>query len=78
MSNDLVLGVNWLVELLNQNRSIHMRDGLGTFISKTSYEWTICGRDDVMDFQSELVFYDLATCLIAAKSLKARFLEKNE
>ena len=69
----LVHDTEWLIELLSRNRSIHLRDGLGTFISKTNDGWRICGRDDVKALLEKTLFDDLSFCLKVAKTLKSRF-----
>jgi hypothetical protein len=69
---------NWLIELLEQNRSIHIHDGLGTFIRKTDFGWEICGREDVINSLDKKIFNDLSAALESAKSLHNIFLNKQK
>lgn len=66
----------WLIELLTQSRSIHIHDGLGTFVQKTNYGWKIKGRDDVIDLLDQKIFNDLSLALKIAKSLKNKLSRK--
>lgn len=66
----------WLIELLTQSGSIHMRDGLGTFVHKTSYGWHIKGRDDVITLLDKTIFDNLSLALKVAKSLKNKYTKK--
>lgn len=68
---------NWLIKLLEQNRSIFMKDELGTFVQKTSRGWTVRGRDDVIALLQTTTFDDLSITLSVAKSLKNRFAKQN-
>lgn len=69
---------DWLIQLLNQSKSIHMKDGLGTFLHDTSDGWRICGRDDVVILLEKRIFDNLSEALFAAKSLKDIFLHKKD
>lgn len=69
---------DWLIQLLSQNRLIHMRDGLGTFLHNTSDGWRIRGRDDIVVLLDKRIFDDLSEALFAAKSLKDRFLKQKD
>jgi len=66
---------DWLIELLEQNEFISIRDGLGTFVHKTNYGWVVCGRDDAIQLLDCRIFGNLSTALNIAKSLHAIFTE---
>lgn len=70
--------IDWLIQLLSQNKSIHMRDGLGTFLHDTSDGWRICGRDDVVVLLEKRIFDNLSEALFVAKSLRDMFLHKKD
>ncbi len=71
-----VLDTEWLIQLLSQNKSIHIHDGLGTFVIRTADGWKICGRDDVIAVLVKRRFDDLRVALYTAKSLKTKFLRR--
>lgn len=64
------LDPDWLIELLKQNRSISIHDGLNTFVQKTNNGWKICGRNNVISLLIKRTFNDLSSALVVAKSLK--------
>ncbi len=70
------------MKLLEQNTTIHMRDGLGTYIHKINirydpieYGWKIKGREDVTKLLRQSLFDNLSSALSAAKSLCHKFQE---
>ena len=68
----------WLIKLLSHNKTIHIRDGLGTFIQKTDDGWKIYGREDVLSLLEKRLFDNLSFALAVAKSLERRFLKKDK
>jgi len=66
-----------LLELLSQNRTIHLRDGFGTFVLRNEGGWSVRGRDDIIQYIRHNHFDKLEVALDAAIGLPVEFRRKD-